>query len=218
VSGFLQATIKIVKIIQGFKSGFVFLRLIFYNTVWTSIVRIYMLLNSLYKNAVNNEDYAEELLFEYLYTRFHLITRQKVLNRQDCEEIVQNALTAILDHYRTIEIKISFASWTQKVLESKLIDYYRSKRVQQNKFTSSSDEEKVGCHLESNPMLESRLLDCLKKINILNKRHARILIMRYQGFNFNEICDRLKITKSNAYSILSRARDMLEKCLKKGDI
>jgi DNA-directed RNA polymerase specialized sigma24 family protein len=46
-------------------------------------------------------------------------------------------------------------------------------------------------------------------------RHARILVMKYQGYRTAEICERMSITPNNLYVTLSRARAMLKACLEK---
>ena len=58
----------------------------------------------------------------------------------------------------------------------------------------------------------------VKKIVVVNNRFARILNFHYQGYAVVEVCERLRLTSTNFYSILSRARSMLELCLEKGDV
>ncbi|MDH4034538.1 MAG: hypothetical protein OEV80_12145, partial [candidate division Zixibacteria bacterium] len=68
------------------------------------------------------------------------------------------------------------------------------------------------------PALKRRLLDCLKKIRSTNLRYARILNLQYQGFDTEDVCRRLAVTRSNLYSLLSRARTVLELCLEEGGV
>jgi DNA-directed RNA polymerase specialized sigma24 family protein len=68
------------------------------------------------------------------------------------------------------------------------------------------------------PRFERQLLECLRKVGRHNNNFARALNLNYQGYSTEEICDRLKLTKVNFYSILSRARSMLDLCLKKGGL
>ena len=70
----------------------------------------------------------------------------------------------------------------------------------------------------TDPSFKRRLLDCLKKVNQTNTRHARILNLHYQGYTVTDICGKFKITRNNVYIILSRARLMLKVCLEKGDV
>jgi len=70
----------------------------------------------------------------------------------------------------------------------------------------------------ADPVLELKLLDCLKKVGQKNIKFARTLNLKYQGYSVEEICDRLEISRENLYTILSRARSALELCLEKGGI
>jgi DNA-directed RNA polymerase specialized sigma24 family protein len=42
--------------------------------------------------------------------------------------------------------------------------------------------------------------------------------MRYQGYNTEEICEKMGLSRNGIYILLSRARKMLENCLKTGEI
>jgi DNA-directed RNA polymerase specialized sigma24 family protein len=55
-------------------------------------------------------------------------------------------------------------------------------------------------------------------VKAANKRYARILVLRYQGYSAEEICDEFKITSKNLYMILSRARVLLKRCIETGEI
>jgi hypothetical protein len=70
---------------------------------------------------------------------------------------------------------------------------------------------------EAVPLLIT-LRECLKQVGRANIRYARILNFIYQGQDFDYICQRLTMTRNNAYSVLSRARTMLMKCVDKGII
>ncbi len=158
----------------------------------------------------------EQRLFAVLTDIFRLFVQQRVWSRQDCEEIVQETLTTIAEKYRGIEFETSFAAWAYRVLEHKILHYYRTKRCRESKFAHPPEGVEIATTEPFNPNLKRKLLDCLRQISRGNRRHARILTLRYQGFSAEEICDKLRITRNNAYIILSRARAMLKRCLKEG--
>jgi DNA-directed RNA polymerase specialized sigma24 family protein len=47
----------------------------------------------------------------------------------------------------------------------------------------------------------------------VNPRYARVLNLIHLGYNTEEICRRMKLTRSNLYSIVSRARALLSDCV-----
>ena len=172
-----------------------------------------MEIDNLFEHTLNHSE-SEKELFEYLYARFLYLTRRKVSNREDCEEIVQSALLSVFDNFRKVQIDKSYANWAFRILQNKIIDYYRSGKngMQLEPIFDNT------ATLAEDPILKIKLLDCLNKINRANITHARMLVLKYQGFSFEEICTRLDLTKNNAYSVLSRARTMLQHCLDKGEI
>ena len=70
----------------------------------------------------------------------------------------------------------------------------------------------------ADPDLKNQLLDCLRQLCETNSRYARTLTLHYQGFGTDDICDRMKVSKTNSYAILCRARALLKKCLEKGTV
>ena len=177
-----------------------------------------MTINDLYANARNGDRGAVEKLFKGLSESFRIFVQQRIWNKQDSEEIVQDTLTAIAAKYEGIDFEISFAAWAYKVLENKILHYYRTKRCRDSKFAQTENGESLAVSHATNPDLKRSLLGCLKKISGVNRRHARILNLRYQGFSTEEICGKLEVSRNNVYILLSRARSMLKLCLEKGDI
>lgn len=173
-------------------------------------------LDQLYRKAAANDQAAESELFRILTARFRYFVRRKVWNEADCEEIVQTALASILKHYRTIEYKVGFAAWAQTIIGNKVTDYYRTEGTRKDVYSQTPEPGAFSRPENPHHDLRRRLLECLRKVNAANRRHARILVLKYQGFQVDEICQRLQMSKTNAYSALSRARSMLAICLEKG--
>ena len=175
-----------------------------------------MTINELYGALKDGEQGAEHLLFKKLYEAFFYFAEQRINDRQDAEELVQEVLLVIANKYRDIEIVTSFSAWAYKILDNHLMHYIRKKYSTRKAIDSlrqrSKDSE------TPNPDLKMKLLDCLKKINRVNARYARILNLRYQGYTTEEIAHTLDTSSSNVLVILSRARSLLKACLKKGDI
>ena len=175
-------------------------------------------IDNLYQLALAGSREEETRLFNLLIARFEAFARLRGLEREEREEVVQNTLAAIAEKYRDINIKVSFAAWVQRIFENKTADFLRRKGTKRARQEQQLEGETTPGTISIDPSLKRQLLECLNKVNERNKRHARILILRYQGFDFSEICSRLRVNRNNCYSILSRARDMLLNCLKTGDI
>ncbi len=177
-------------------------------------------LNKLYLQAKNSEPGAEKVFFEALSARFSLFLLRRIRNKQDREEIAQNALMYIGSEYKSIEIKLSFAAWAYKVLDFRIKAFLktRSRTDKREIVMTDSDWADSTPSPDCDPDLKRRLLDCLGKIGRANLKYARILNLKNQGHETETICTKLKVTPSNYYSILSRARTLLAHCLEQGAI
>ena len=174
-------------------------------------------LNELYKLVKANDKAAINLLFELLTARFRLFTRLRIRNVQDAEEIVQNSLLVISKNIAEIEIEQSFSAWAYKVLENRMKAYFDRKKTATKYEVENPNLYDAGVGGDEN-LTKRQLLHCLKLICNKHPVYARILNLHYQGFTTEEICERLSISPTNLYTILSRSRSLLSYCLEKGEV
>ncbi|MDH3889577.1 MAG: RNA polymerase sigma factor [candidate division Zixibacteria bacterium] len=179
-----------------------------------------MNLNDLYSAARNGDRRAEEKLFDVLTARFRLFSRQRIWDSDVSEEVVQESLLTIYKEYKTITFTSSFAAWAYKVLNNRILAQIKKGQRQASRLQPlpEGDTTVAPASEDFDPALKRRLLDCLKKIRSTNLRYARILNLQYQGFDTEDVCRRLAVTRSNLYSLLSRARTVLELCLEEGGV
>jgi RNA polymerase sigma-70 factor (ECF subfamily) len=175
-------------------------------------------INTLHNKAVGGNKKAEEELFSYLSVRFKLFVQQRIWDRLDAEEIVQDTMMTIAKKYRELDIEISFNAWAHAILENNILNYFRKKKHYEKRLADLSASKENAPSYNPDPILKRKLLDCLKKVGQANQRYARILNLHYQGYSTEEICRRLKLTRNHSYVLFSRAKSMLKRCLEKGDI
>ncbi len=176
-----------------------------------------MNVNELYSLARQGGKAEEEKLFKKLYASFLCLVEYRIWNRLDAEEIVQEILMVITNKFRQLGPEINFAGWAHRVMDNKLLHYYRNQHRLKKKMIAPGDYEDPE-HEDSDPELTRKLRECLEKINKANNRYARILNLSYLGFSSAEICQKIGVTRNNAFSLLFRARSMLKHCLEFGDI
>ena len=177
-------------------------------------------INELYTRIRDGDLSQEGALFGALRARFRVFVRQRTRNKEDIEDIVQNALMTISREYRDLNISASFSTWAYKVLEHRMLAYLKDRTRSERRSTPLS-ENGDGNSIQArtpNPDFKKAILACLAKVGRVNRRYARILNLKNQGYTADEIRRRLDVTTNNFYSILHRARKMLETCLDKGDI
>ncbi len=159
----------------------------------------------------------EDRLYSFLTARFRYVAQLRIGDRGDAEEIVQESLVDIFEKIKSTEIETSFSAWAMRILDLNILHYFRT-RGRRERLMVAYAGEASSQNSESAMTLKQRLLKCLKAISEINNRYARVLNFCYQGFVPDEICQKLKLKKNNYYSLLSRARDMLETCLETGDV
>jgi len=175
-------------------------------------------INSLHKEVLDGVSGSEERLFARLSDSFRIFAQQRIWSAQDAEDIVQDALATVVDKHKSIRFETSFSAWAYRILENKVLEYYRYKRTRESKFEQIARERSRAEQSDPDPTLQRRLLQCLRKIGAANPRYARVLNLQYQGYETQDICDKLGVTRNGLYILLSRARSMLKLCLQKGDI
>ncbi|MEW5923590.1 MAG: sigma-70 family RNA polymerase sigma factor [Candidatus Zixiibacteriota bacterium] len=173
-------------------------------------------LNELYLRSLDGGKIEEENFFSSIAERFQLVAELKILNESDRQEVVQNALMVVLRKYREMSFEISFSAWAYDILQKEILKYYRTKGDRARRYSEDVDAYYNAGIKSIDPALKRDLLDCLGKICRFNQRFARVLNLKYQGFDVDEICRRLEVNISNLYVILSRARSKLKLCLEKG--
>ncbi len=175
-------------------------------------------INELYEMARTGDRAAEEKLFHTLSVRFRALTVQKIREKDDCDDIVQNAVLAISEEYKSIEIRTSFSAWAYKVLQNRILKHFN---IGQRKTLNEKNLARyfeTPSDFEPDPTLESRLVDCLQKMSRVDTRYARVLNLFYQGYSTEDVCRKLDISANYSYVILSRARSMLKLCLEVGEV
>ena len=175
-------------------------------------------IETLWKAAWEGQKDAENELFKHLSARFHFFAFHRICDGEDRKEVVQTALTVIFSEYKKIEFTRSFSAWAYRVLDNQVLSYIQTRKRQagRNEELPESDYLPDLAGLGDKPGLKRQILECLRKIGKRNVIYIRTLNFHYQGYSTDEICRKLEITRANFYSVLSRARSMLQACLEKG--
>ena len=175
-----------------------------------------MNINELYQKALLGGKKEEQQFLKKIGDIFSVLVEQRIRNRQETEEIVQDILMVVAKKYKSIEIDTKFSNWVYRVMDNILLHYYRSQKSNKVALTQPIGEKQFISNSSPNFDLVKRLKICLKQLNKENNRYARILNLKHLGYSNKEICEKLNISKNNVSIILFRARSLLRHCLQKG--
>ena len=162
------------------------------------------------------------------------VAQLQLRDRDQAEDVVQETLLAALSAQGTFAGKSSVRTWLTGILKHKILDAFRKKSREPAASTLAQEadiddldlffDDQNGDHWETKPAewrnperdLEQRqFLDmvdfCLEK---LPPNTARVFMLReVMELESDEICQELRITATNLWVILYRARMLLRKCL-----
>lgn len=178
------------------------------------------------KNKINPDKWVEryaDYLFNYTIVR--------VNDREVANDIISETFLAALNSMKNFKGEASERTWLISILKRKIIDYYR--RINSNKGKAEvkvmlPDGEAEGEWLEEkvadlsdrtaedemeNRELGLAILECMDQ---LPEKQAKIFRMKtIEGIDTEAICNEFKISPSNLWVIIHRARTFLAKCLEK---
>nr|MBN2278293.1 RNA polymerase sigma factor [candidate division Zixibacteria bacterium] len=171
----------------------------------------------LWKMAVDGDARAEKELFEILRERFRVIAGL-ILRKEDAEDIAHETCLSVHENYKSLGYPYEYNAWAQKILKNKMATFLKRKQMINKLIAPEIDGDVyIGdSNIAPNPDILRILLKCLGKVMKLNRRYARALNLVQQGYNTEEICDRMQITRDNLYVILWRARNLLNDCIFEG--
>lgn len=164
---------------------------------------------------------------DYLYSFAHF----RVQDQASAEDLVQETFIAALQNQKKYKGKASERTWLIAILKNKIIDHFRKQSREQptdeiERFLNMPDDlfnaagkwvngpgkwSFTPSVLYDKKEFWRALQECLK---LLPKRLSRAFILReMDGMNHREICKVLKVSSSNSWVLLYRARMGLKKCL-----
>lgn len=145
-------------------------------------------------------------------------------NHQDAEDILQEALCSAYSHIHQFNGKSQFSTWLYRIAINICCRSLRQRRLRcfQDKFNAGIGRDPVLDIPEPRPDAASGAIEneIKQKVRIaiadLPKSMAEIITLKeLEGFNYDEIAERLGIPQGTVMSRLYRARLKLSKVLKK---
>ncbi|MGC1631003.1 MAG: sigma-70 family RNA polymerase sigma factor [Gelidibacter sp.] len=178
-------------------------------------------------NHLLNPNKWIELYSDYLFN----YTISRINDREIAKDIIQDTFFAGLKSMKNFKGEASERTWLISILKRKIIDYYRKtnslKGKSEVRMTYNTDENE-GDWLEErvedegylnaldtleNTELGDAIYECMEK---LTEKQATVFKMKsILNYDTEKICNELKITPSNLWVLIHRARTAMAECLEK---
>ena len=178
-------------------------------------------------NHLINPNRWIERYSDYLFN----YTISRINDREMAKDIIQDTFFAGLKSMKNFKGEASERTWLISILKRKIVDYYRKinsiKGQTEVRMTYNTDEregdwleERVEDEGSLNPQdalenaeLSDAIYDCLDQ---LSEKQATVFKMKtILNYDTETICNELKITPSNLWVIIHRARTAMAECMEK---
>ena len=163
------------------------------------------------------DDRAFELLFERYRTRITHFIRGMVRDHARAEDIAQDVFMSALRRMRETDRSIAFRPWIYEIARNACIDAHRRARraqeVSYDETLDGTDRSRLVSPRAVSDAVETRqsLENLQGALGALSESHADILVLReLEGLSYQEIGERLGMSRASVESTLFRARKKLE--------
>lgn len=175
---------------------------------------------NLVASTLQDPDKYELLIKKYELRLLRYIQKLILVNKEDAEDILQEAFIKAYKNLNGYNPKFSFSSWIYRIAHNEAISFTRQKN---NKLKAAmSVEEDVFNTIASEVDLEGDILQyCTKKrvyrvLNQLDKKYREVLVLKYiEEMDYSEISDVLHKSSGTVASLISRGKIKFQELIEK---
>ncbi len=173
---------------------------------------------------------GDDAAFEYLVGKFRRpmlsFMYRMAHNASVAEELAQEVFLRVYRSRQTYNAEAKFSTWLYRIASNLAVNYARDNKYERPQFSVSLDEpdEETGATLdladsrlnvEQELLRRERLAAIRKQVECLPERQRLAVLMhKYQGLDYRQIAEVLKLSESATKSLLFRAYETLREKLK----
>lgn len=151
-----------------------------------------------------------------VYNRYHHamynVAMRIVKKTDEAEDVMQESMITAFSKLDSFKGKASFGSWLKRiVINNSIVQYKKSIRfisIEEEDFFKDEQEETYTDSYEDYTHLKAnKVMRCMDH---LNDKYQQILTLHFiEGYDYEEICDIMKISYANCRTLISRAKESL---------
>ncbi len=173
---------------------------------------------------------GDDAAFEYLVAKFRRpmlgFMYRMAHNASVAEELAQEVFLRVYRSRQTYNAEAKFSTWLYRIATNLAVNYARDTKYERPQLSVSLDEpdEETGTTLdladsrlnvEQELLRRERLAAIRKQVESLPERQRLAVLMhKYQGLDYRQIAEVLKLSESATKSLLFRAYETLREKLK----
>ena len=163
----------------------------------------------IWENIKKGDVKALQKLHELYFLKMCLFARKTLHDNHAIENIVSDCFIKLWENRKNIEINTSLKSYLYRILRNQIIDHYRSK---QEKLQLMEELPQIANETEFNE--QERYVKLYKSISQLPEQRKKILELAvFDSLTYQQIADKLNISKNTVKTQISRAYRFLKESL-----
>jgi RNA polymerase sigma factor (sigma-70 family) len=168
------------------------------------------------------EQRAQLEVYRKYYKAMYNIALRIVKDTAEAEDIMQEGFIKAFSKIHTFEGKSSFGAWLKKIVVNLSINAYNKKikytQVSYNDEFRNEVFEEDGVSINEEDTNKSKVKRILKIFECLKENYRVILTLHLiEGYDYEEICEILKLSPANCRTTISRAKEQLRKKLSENE-
>ena len=172
-----------------------------------------------FRGCLKNDRKAQATFYQRYKSRFFGVCWRYANNKEDAEDIFQEALIKVFKHIKEVRDAKDVSAWVRRIIVNTAINHYR-KKVIFDDVENLSDEALLpfDTHDEILNQLNSKeLMEVLNTVLAELPNGARIVFNMYvmEGYTHPEIAAQLEIAEGTSKSQLFFAKKYIQEKLKK---
>jgi RNA polymerase sigma factor (sigma-70 family) len=165
----------------------------------------------LIKACINGELLAQKKLYNLYASKFFAVALRYSKNREEAEDILQDAFIKIFDNLQQFQFKGSFEGWMRRIVVNTAIEYYRKSLIG---FKDAVEFESIVVQ-----DFDIQTYDYEQLVNLIQELPIgyRTIFNLYaiEGYTHIQIAEILNISEGTSKSQFSRARSILKEKVNK---
>ncbi|RKS42725.1 RNA polymerase sigma-70 factor (ECF subfamily) [Gillisia mitskevichiae] len=168
------------------------------------------------------EQRAQLEVYKKYYKAMYNTALRIVKDTAEAEDIMQEGFIKAFSKIHTFEGKSTFGAWIKKIVVNLSINAY-NKRIKYAQVSYNDEFKNEIYEGDEIGVIEEEENNCkiqhiLKKFDFLKENYRVILTLHLiDGYDYEEICDILKLSPANCRTTISRAKEQLRKILSENE-
>jgi RNA polymerase sigma factor (sigma-70 family) len=169
--------------------------------------KVHAPLEAILQKCLKGDQKAYKALYDAYSQAMFSIAMRILNNREEAEEILQDAFIAAFKNLKQLQDINSFGSWLKKITINRSLDQVRKKKIifeTVNDIDVADDDEEPE---EERPYTVEIILEALQQLD--DAYRVVFTLHLFENYSHRMISEKLGISESNSKAILSRAKRKL---------